>query len=95
MDVEFWDLLASEKIKWSFNLSRALWWGRQFEWMIELMKQMLYKVIRSAHLNIGGMQEVMLDIEIKMNNQQLTYLDNDIEQPILTPNFSLHGQIIR
>ena len=95
MDVEFWDLLSSEKIKWSFNLSRALWWSGQFEWMIGLMKQMLYKVIRNAHLNIGGMQEVMLDIEIKMNNQQLTYLDNDIKQPILTPNLSLHGQLIR
>ena len=40
------------------------------------------------------MKEVMLDIEINMNNRPLTYLDNNIEQPILTPNVLLHGQII-
>ena len=40
------------------------------------------------------MKEVMLDIEINMNNRPLTYLDNKIEQPILTPNVLLQGQII-
>lgn len=24
--------LSTENIKWQFNLSRALWWGGQFEW---------------------------------------------------------------
>ena len=40
------------------------------------------------------MQEVMLDIKINMNNQPLKYLDDDKEQPILTPNVLFHGQII-
>ena len=67
-DVEFRDFLASEKIKWKFNLSRAPWWGGQFERMIGLFKQMLYKAMENAHLTMVEMQEVMLDIEIKMNN---------------------------
>ena len=62
--------------------------------MIGLFKQMLYKAMENAHLTMVEMQEVMLDIEINMNNQSLTYLDNDIEQPIFTPNFLLHGKII-
>ena len=93
-DVEFRDFLASEKIRWKFNLSRAPWWGGQFERMIGLMKQMLYKAVGNAHLTMEEMQEVMLDIEINMNNRPLTYIDDDIEQPILTPNALLHGQII-
>ena len=48
----------------------------------------------NAHLTMAEMQEVMLDIEINMNNRLLTYLDDDTEQPILTPNALLHGQII-
>ena len=93
-DVEFPDFLASEKLKWKFNLSTAPWWGGQFERMIGVMKQLLYKAMGNAHMTMVEMQEVMLDIEINMNNWLLTYLDDDIEQPILTPNVLFHGQII-
>ena len=55
---------------------------------------MLYKAVGNAHLTMEELQEVMLDIEINMNNRPLTYLDDDIQQPILTPNVLLHGQII-
>ena len=41
------------------------------------------------------MQEAMLYTEINMSNWSLTYLVDNIEQPILTPkNRLLHGQII-
>ena len=62
--------------------------------LIGLFKQMLYKAMENADLTMVEMQDVMLDIEINMNNQSLTYLENDIEQPIFTPNFLLHGKII-
>ena len=42
----------------------------------------------------GRNPKVKLDIEINMNNRPLTYLDDDTEWPIPTPNVSLHGQII-
>ena len=48
----------------------------------------------NVHLTMVEVQEVMLDIEINMNNRPLTYLDNDIEQPILALNVLHHGQII-
>ena len=69
-------------------------WGGQFEWMVELMKHMLYKTMGNTHLTMVETQEVIIDIEINMNNRPLTYLDDDIEQPILTPNVLLRGQII-
>ena len=40
------------------------------------------------------MQEAMLYTEINMSNWSLTYLVDNIEQPILTPkNLLFHGQI--
>ena len=55
-------------------------------------RAMLYKTMRNAHLTMVEIQK--LDIEINMNNRPLTYLDDDIEWPIPTPNVFLHGQII-
>ena len=36
---ELHDFLADQCIKWQFNLSRAPWWGGQFERLVGLMKQ--------------------------------------------------------
>ena len=58
--------------------------------MIGLMKQLLYKAMGNAQLATVEMQKVMLDI----NNRPLTYLDDNIKRPILTPNVLLHGSII-
>ena len=68
--------------------------GWTIKWMIRLMRQMLYKAMGNVHLTMAEIQEMMLYIEINMDNQLFTYLDNDIEQSILTPNVLLHRQII-
>ena len=82
-------------MNWKFNQGRAPWWSGKFEWMIGLMKQTLYKAMGNAHLTMVEMQEAMLYIEINMSNWSLTYLVDNIEQPILTPkNLLLHWQII-
>ena len=41
--------LAHLHITWQFNLSRAPWWGGQFERMVGLVKQALYKSIGGAN----------------------------------------------
>ena len=35
------NFLAYQHIKWQFNLSKAPWWGGQFERMVGLVKQSL------------------------------------------------------
>ena len=47
-DEQVHDLLIKEKIIWKFNLSRATWWGGQFERLIGLTKQSLYKSIAKS-----------------------------------------------
>ena len=44
------DWLAKQNIQWQFILSRAPWWGGQFERLIVVMKQSTYKAIGNGHL---------------------------------------------
>ena len=44
-DEELNDLRRDYKISWRFNLSRAPWWGGQFERLIGLMKAAFYKTV--------------------------------------------------
>ena len=60
--------------------------------MIGLVKQALYKVIGKAKLTFMEMQDVLLDIQITLNNRPLSYCEDDIELPILTPNMLIFGK---
>ena len=82
--------LAQHSIKWQFNLSRAPWWGGQFERLIGLFKAAFDKTIGCATLRWKELTEVVLDIEVALNNRPLNYLEDDIQLPLLTPNAMLH-----
>ena len=85
-DEKMQDYLAHENIKWQFNLSRAAWWGGQFERLIGLFKTALNKTIGKGMLTWAELCEVVLDVEIALNNRPLCYLEDDIQLPLLTPN---------
>ena len=85
-DEKFNDFLANNVITWQFNLSRAPWWGGQFERLIGLVKSALYKTIGHGLLTWSELGEVLLDIEISLNNRPLSYVEEDIQFPTLTPN---------
>ena len=78
--------LAHQNIRWQFNLSRAPWWGGQFERLIGLVKSSLNKTIGSGMLTWKELCEVMLDVEMAVNSRPLSYVEEDVEQPLLTPN---------
>ncbi|KAK3719160.1 hypothetical protein QZH41_005637 [Actinostola sp. cb2023] len=86
------DFLAQQQIHWQFNLSRAPWWGGQFERMVGLVKAALYKTIGNGMLSWKELQEVILDVEVTLNNRPLSYVEDDIQLPILTPNSLLYIQ---
>ena len=60
--------------------------------MVGLVKQALYKTIGKAHLTWSELQDVLLDIETALNNRPLSYLDDDIQIPVLTPNSLMFGR---
>ena len=61
--------LAEEQISWRFNLSRAPWWGCQFERLIGVVKQSLYKVLGKSTVTWSELKDVIMDIEIMQNNR--------------------------
>ena len=85
-DERLHDWLAQHEIKWQFNTSRAPWWGGQFERIVGLMKQALYKAGGSTVLTWNELQDVLLDVEIALNNRPLDYVEDDVQLPVLTPN---------
>ena len=79
-------LLDEYEIKWKFNLSRARWWGKQFERFIGVIKMAMYKVIGGGVLTWEELSEVLLDEGTQINRRLLSYVEDDMELPILTPS---------
>ena len=85
-DEKLQDFLANKEIKWQFNLSRAPWWGGQFERMVGLVKTSLYKTIGQGCLIWTELGDVLLNVEITLNNRPLSYVEDDPQFQILTPH---------
>ena len=83
-DEKFNKFLAENEIIWQFNLSRAPWWGGQFERMVGLVKNAFYKTIGCGLLSWAELEEVLLDVEITLNDRPLSYVEDDVALPILT-----------
>ena len=43
-------------------------------------------------LTWGELQDALLDVEVTMNNRPLSYVEEDIQLPILTPNLLQFGR---
>lgn len=89
-DEEFHTYLSKLDIAWRFNLSRAPWWGGQFERLIGVFKSAFRKAVGNGTLSWGELSDVVLDVEIAMNGRPLSYLEEDVELPVLTPSSMLH-----
>lgn len=87
---KFNNYLAQHSIRWQFNLSRAPWWGGQFERLIGLFKNAFHKTIGNATLRWPELEEVVLDVEVTLNNRPLSYIEDDVQLPLLTPNSMLN-----
>ena len=54
--------LSDEGIAWSFNLSRAPWWGGRFERLIGFFKRAFYKTIGGGLLFQGRSQDFSKEV---------------------------------
>ena len=63
----------------------------QFQRQTGIIKTSLYRTIGKAQLTWAELEEVLLDIEIILNNRPLTYIEKEINYPILTPNSLILG----
>ena len=84
-DEQLNEFLADQGISWQFNLSRAPWWGGQFERLVGVFKGAFYKTIGSGLLTYAELCDVVLNVEVELNNRPLDYVEDDLQLPILTP----------
>ena len=89
-DEKFHAFLAENAVEWRFNLSRAPWWGGQYERLIGLFKRAFHKTIGNGRLTWEELEEVVLDVEVTLNNRPLNYLEDDVDFSVLTPSSMLN-----
>ena len=90
-DERLHNFLGKVDVKWQFNLSRAPWWGGHFERMVGLVKRAFHKTVGNGMLTWGELQDVLPDVEVTMNKRPLSYIEEDIQLPILTSNLLQFG----
>ena len=76
---------------WQFNLAKAPWWGDMFEWLVQMVKRCLKKMIGRARLTYDELSTVIIEVEGVINSRPHCYVTpDDLDQPI-TPAHLLSG----
>ena len=65
--------------------------GRHYERLIGVFKSSFRKTVGKGLLSFPQLEDIVIDVEMVMNARPLMYLEDDIEQPVLTPNSFQHG----
>ncbi|GFS50859.1 transposable element Tcb1 transposase [Trichonephila clavipes] len=78
-----WDVVISkaniQKIKnGKFNPPSAAWWGGFWERMIQMLKQILRKILGRASLYYEELNTVLCECEHVINSRPLTYISEDV-----------------
>ena len=63
-----------------------------FERFVGVVKRELYESIGGAHLTWNELEEFLLDVEVSLNNRALSYVEDDVQLPVLTPCAMMYGQ---
>ena len=85
----------TRKCDWRFIAPRAPWQGGFYERMIGVVKRCLRKVLHNKRVTIEELRTLLVEIEARVNNRPLTYIQEDIDEPeALTPNHLLQGSLI-
>lgn len=77
---------VAKSVKWELDRFDDL----NDERLIGIVKAAMYKIIGGGNLSWDEHSEVLLDVETQINRHPLTYVENDIDMPILTPAVFLH-----
>ena len=64
----------------------------QFKRLTGVFKSAFRKAVGNGTLTWSELSDIVLDVEIAINGRPLSYLEDDVEMPILTPSSMLHLQ---
>ena len=83
-----------ERIKWSYNLEKAPWWGGFYERLVKSLKSGLKKTIGQAKLTQDELATVVAEAKMILNCRLISYVSTeDLEEP-LTPAHLIIGRRI-
>ncbi|XP_035223245.1 uncharacterized protein LOC118195996 [Stegodyphus dumicola] len=78
------------RIQWIFNSLKAAWWGGWWERIVQMIKNLLRRLLGKASLKYEEMYTVLYDTEVVINCRPLTYLFEDAQDLMpLTPSMLL------
>ena len=86
---EIQSYLSSNRIKWTFIVELSPWMGGFYERLVGTTKMSLKKSIGRLMLTRTQLQTILTEIEGVLNSRPLVYVDNDLENQIITPNHFL------
>ena len=92
--VEIRDFIWFNRIHREFILERSAWWREFYEQLVGVIKNCLKKVIGKAKLNFEELNTGIVGIEKCVNSRPLTYLSEEHEDTVLTPNHLIYGRNI-
>ena len=58
-----------------------------------MFKSAFYKAVGNGTLSWNELSELVLDVEVTINGQPLSYLEEDVEMPVLTPSAMLYLRV--
>ncbi|GFX81307.1 integrase catalytic domain-containing protein [Trichonephila clavipes] len=67
-----------QKIKWKFSPPSAAWWGGFGERMVQILKQVLRKMLGRASLYYEEFNTVLCECEHVINSRPLAYISEDV-----------------
>lgn len=87
-------MTSSHGVTWHWNPPQGPHFGGVFESMIKSAKRAIYAVLKDADINDEELETTFIGVESLMNSRPLTTVSDDPnDEPVLTPNHFLIGQM--
>ena len=92
-DPEVKKFLNEREIQWHFIPPRSPWMGGFYERLVGIVKRALKLSLFRKHISADELRTLLAEITQRVNNRPITYIDDDIGNPIpLTPSHLLYGR---
>lgn len=89
---EIVNYFAKKEIKWKFIPAHSPWMGGVYERLIKSVKDAFEKAYANLVMSDKQLTTVLVEIEAMLNARPISYVDRNIDTPIITPNHFLSLQ---
>ena len=81
--------LSENRTEWKFIIELSPWIGGFYERLVGITKTALKMTIGKLYLTHTQLQTIITEVEAVINSRTLVYVDDDLENEIITPNHFL------